>query len=481
MTLEEIRRGRQTPTQSYVLPYKETEGVEALKIYESTGREAQEWQSLLTCDIMAVNEDGLWLHTRFGYEVPRRNGKNEVIGIRELYGLIKGERILHTAHRTTTSHAAFERLITLLDAMGYKEYQRVKKGEEPADGYTAFRQFGLESIKLFFGGVVNFRTRSSKGGLGEGYDVLIIDEAQEYETDQESALKYVVSDSENPQTIMCGTPPTAVSSGTVFEKFRDKTLSGGNQDSGWAEWSVSEMTDPYDVNAWYECNPSMGIILTERDIIAEIGDDDIDFNIQRLGLWIKYNQKSAINENEWKALQFNDMPDFDSKLSIGIKYSKDGLNVAMGVAVKTTAGIFVEVLDCRQRREGNDWMLNFIKNVEKQVAQIVVDGQGAQEVFNKDINDWGIKIKPILPTVKEVTTANAQFENAIFEKTLKHGGQPSLKQVVSNCEKRAIGTNGGFGYKAIHPEDEISLMDCIILAHWSAINAKEKKIQKASC
>ena len=35
--MEEIRRGRQTPTQSYVLPYKETEGVEALKIYESTG------------------------------------------------------------------------------------------------------------------------------------------------------------------------------------------------------------------------------------------------------------------------------------------------------------------------------------------------------------------------------------------------------------------------------------------------------------
>ena len=46
LNLEEIRRGIQTPTQSYVLPYKETEGVEALKIYESTGREAQEWQSL---------------------------------------------------------------------------------------------------------------------------------------------------------------------------------------------------------------------------------------------------------------------------------------------------------------------------------------------------------------------------------------------------------------------------------------------------
>ena len=40
------------------------------------------------------------------------------------------------------------------------------------------KQFGLERIEWLSGdGVINFRTRSSKGGLGEGYDLLIIDEA----------------------------------------------------------------------------------------------------------------------------------------------------------------------------------------------------------------------------------------------------------------------------------------------------------------
>ena len=52
------------------------------------------------------------------------------------------------------------------------------------------------------------------------------DEAQEYQDDQESALKYVVTDSHNPQTILCGTPPTPVSSGTVFTKYRKDTLAG---------------------------------------------------------------------------------------------------------------------------------------------------------------------------------------------------------------------------------------------------------------
>lgn len=107
--------GRQTPTAAVVLPYTTTHGQEAIDLYNTTGRTAQQWQKLLLYDILAENEDGLWVHTKFGYSVPRRNGKNEIAAMRELYGLQRGENILHTAHRTTTSHAAWERLCSLLD------------------------------------------------------------------------------------------------------------------------------------------------------------------------------------------------------------------------------------------------------------------------------------------------------------------------------------------------------------------------------
>jgi len=113
----------------------------------------------------------------------------------------------------------------LLAAAGYKE----------KEDYKTTKQFGLEKIEMLKGdkkGVINYRTRSSKGGLGEGFDLVVIDEAQEYTDDQDTALKYVVSDSLNPQIIYLGTPPTAVSAGTVFLKYRDKTLQGQNQDSG---------------------------------------------------------------------------------------------------------------------------------------------------------------------------------------------------------------------------------------------------------
>ena len=75
--MTEGRKGRQTPTRSVVLPYTSTLGGEAIEIYNSTGRTAQEWQELLVSDILAYNEDGLWIHTKYGYSVPRRNGKNE--------------------------------------------------------------------------------------------------------------------------------------------------------------------------------------------------------------------------------------------------------------------------------------------------------------------------------------------------------------------------------------------------------------------
>lgn len=116
--MTKARLGNQNPTQSVILPHKKSLYKQAISSYEDSGRTAQEWQISLTKHIYAINNDGLWTHTKFGYSLPRRNGKNEVAVIREIEGLQRGEQILHTAHRTTTSHTAWERLCRLLDKTG---------------------------------------------------------------------------------------------------------------------------------------------------------------------------------------------------------------------------------------------------------------------------------------------------------------------------------------------------------------------------
>lgn len=119
--MAKTRIGNQNPTKSVFLPSVKSEYKKAIDLYRKTGRKEQIWQENLLKHLLAKNQDNLWTHTKFGYSLPRRNGKNEVVAIRELYGLFSGEKGLHTAHRTTTSHAAFERLIKFLNDIGFVE------------------------------------------------------------------------------------------------------------------------------------------------------------------------------------------------------------------------------------------------------------------------------------------------------------------------------------------------------------------------
>lgn len=462
-----VRFGNQYPTQSVILPYTKTKYLEAIEPYTKTKRKCYEWQHNILKDIMAVDENGLWAHQKFGYSIPRRNGKTEIVYMLELWALENGLSTLHTAHRISTSHSSYEKLKKYLEDSGYVE------GED----FNSIKAKGQERLELYeTGGVIQFRTRTSSGGLGEGFDFLVIDEAQEYTTEQESALKYTVTDSANPMTIMCGTPPTPVSSGTVFTHYRDNTLAGKSRYSGWAEWSVEDIKDIHDIEAWYHSNPSMGYHLNERKIEAELGEDKLDHNVQRLGYWPKYNQKSAISEREWKALKVNRLPVLKGKLFVGIKYGNDGANVAMSIAVKTLSGkIFIEAIDCQSIRNGNQWIINFLKkaNVEK----VVIDGQSGQGILAAEMKDFKLKA-PILPTVKEIINANSRWEQGIFQKSFCHADQPSLTASATNSEKRNIGSSGGFGYKSQFDDMDICLMDSALLAHWACSNNKAKKKQQ---
>lgn len=459
------RVGRQDPTVSVIMAYEQTKGPEAVELYDGTENSVLEWQESLVYDIMATNEEGLWAHQKFGYSVPRRNGKSEMVLIRCLWGLKNSERILYTAHRTSTAHSVWERLSRLCE-------------KADINVESSFRAFGKEHLYCEGDGIIEFRTRTSTGGLGEGYDLLIIDEAQEYTPEQETALKYVVTDSLNPQTIMLGTPPTAISAGTVFPKYRKAVLRGDGYESGWAEWSVEKMTDPHDVDAWYETNPSLGTILRERTIRSEIGENPTDFNIQRLGLWLKYNQKSAISRNEWKALECETLPKLKGQLFVGVKFGHDGENAALSVAAKTEEDkIFLETVDCRPTKDGIGWILDFAEKAD--VRTIAADGDNGKYLLADAMKAHKIK-GLVLPKVPQIVKMNALFEQGISNGTICHMKQSAVEQIITNCDKRAIGSHGGFGYQSILDGADVAILDSMALAHWQCSEAKPKTKQSIS-
>ena len=165
----------------------------------------------------------------------------------------------------------------------------------------------------------------------------------------------------------------------------------------------------------------------------------MDFNIQRLGLWIGYNQSSAITEKDWNQLEVSELPDLTGPIHVGIKYGQNNRNVAMSIAVSTKDGkVFVESLDCRPIKAGNDWILDFL--TQASTAQVVIDGANGQGILQKEMRDARLSKKPVLPTVKEI-----------------------------------INANGGFGYKSQADEIDISLLDSVALAYWSCVSEKPKK------
>lgn len=145
----------------------------------------------------------------------------------------------------------------------------------------------------------------------------------------------------------------------------------------------------------------------------------------------------------------------------------------MSIASKTEDGkIFVEAIDCVSIRAGNNWIFEYFDNPK--LKGIAIDGASGQDLLVKTMKDRGIKIKPILPSVGEIITSNAMFEQALFSKTICHMGQVALRDVVTNCEKRLIGSKGGFGYSSLIDTQDISIMDSMILAHWLCATAKEQ-------
>ena len=479
-----MRIDNQNPSFTNVKSSKKSRGKAAIELYKKTGQQLLTWQQRQITNIESVNKDGLWTYMTYCICVSRRNGKGEILAAREFDGIVNlKEKVCHTAHRTTTSHDAFNRLYTLLKKAGYEEHSRKQK-VMPDKSFFASKQYGLEHIEVTGGGIIDFRTRTNNGGLGEGFDLLIIDEAQEYTDKQQSALSYTVSSSQNPQTIIVGTPPTMSSGGDVFVNIRNSVLEGKASETGWAEWSTPELVEGEalnDIETYKRYNPSFGSILTERKIKDELKNGVLDFNIQRLGFWCTFNQKSEISETDWDELKVCKLPQLTEERFLGIKYGRDGVNCALSLAAKTQDGrIFVETIDCTSVRAGNGWIFEYINNPK--VNKIAIDGASGQQLLANQIKDFKLKKQVILPTVAEIIQGNSMFEQALFSRSLCHMGQPTLTQVVTNCKKRLIGSKGGFGYSSLVETQDIAVMESMILAYWLAATSKEKmKSQGFSC
>ena len=153
--------------------------------------------------------------------------------------------------------------------------------------------------------------------------------------------------------------------------------------------------------------------------------------------------------------------------------------MAVAVAVRTEGDkIFSEVIGCKPIREGVLWIINFIRHAD--VNKVAVDGKNGVSVLVDTMKEMKMK-RPEIATVPQVIKANSMFDMAMEHGNFIHMKQSSVTQVVTNCERRKIGANGGLGYSSSLDGADIALLDSMILAYWICAETKaEKKKQRAA-
>lgn len=467
--------GKQKPRIQLEPKRKYTDGDDASELAKAYGLDMFEWQRTVLDAWLGRNRYDKYTATSCGLSVPRQNGKNAALEVRELYGLTCiGEKILHTAHQVKTVKKAFQRLASFFD--NPREYPELTEMVA-----SIRRTNGEEAIYLNNGGSIEFSARSRSAARGFTVDVVVFDEAQELTDDQFEAIMSTMSAAPlgNRQLIYTGTPPGPSSPGEVFPRIRDIALSGKDKRQAWHEWSVEDVGDVSDRKRWYETNPSMGLLLDEEFTETEFRQMSEDgFARERLGWWISSNSSVVIGQNEWNKLKTDDPPS-EGRLAFGVKFSPDGSSVALGACRVPDEGIpHVELVEYRSMRDGVTWLADWLIERKDNISVVVVDGKSHADELVAQLKAGRVSPRAIkLPSVGDVIASATRFHTAVKEKRVTHFDQPALNKTVSQCKKRPVGKNGGWGWGGIADSDS-SPLEAVSYAYWGNMTTKRRPGRK---
>lgn len=409
-----------------------SEGDDASWLAQSYGLTPDPWQVSVLRDWLGVR-DGRWAASRCGLSVPRQNGKNAILEVRELYGTVAlAERILHTAHEVKTARKAFRRL---LEFFGTKANDPYAPWPELNALVKEIRHTnGQEAIVLHNGGSVEFVARSRGSGRGFSVDVVVADEAQELSDAELEALQPTLSASNNPQTILTGTPPKmepGAEKGSVFIRMRASGVAGLGERLAWSEWSCPDDLSGVDLDdraLWAASNPAKGIRLREQTILDERDLFDADgFARERLGWWEPLqNQIGALDLEAWGKLA-DPSAERGKDVSFGVATAPDQSWVAVAVAWRRPDGL-VHVMGA-DYRPGTAWVAERVAELRQQWGgQVAVDTASRGMVVNADE-----------PGGTEQAQAHNNLATEVEAGRLRHGNESALNVSVREARWRPLG------------------------------------------
>lgn len=416
------------------------------------GRPLDPWQAEVILDAFGIGEDGLWSSYELILLLSRQNGKGgvtEAIELAALY-LFREPLIMHSAHQFKTASSALRRLSDIIEGSDWlrKRTKRI---------IQATNEPGIYLTKDAGGGILQFVARSLGSGRGLTGSKNIFDEAWALTVGQYAAQTPTLATIPNPQIIYTTTPPDEdigpVPEDAMLPSVRKRAVAGDPRTSVY-EWSPADGYDRTDRDVWYECNPALGIRISEwflakqLNAFTEAGRPE-KFDTEHLGVWpidgvIKWR---VIPSQAWEAAA--DVADsVTAPVAFGLEVEWDRSAAAFGVAWRRADGR--RQVELTQSDDGVDYRPGTAWCVDR-AAQLLAAHPGSVLVFDpggpagslkKDFEDAGIPFTPM--TMSDAGRAYGDFYDAfcgadVDKRDGRHGNQPDLNNAVSAAVKRTLG------------------------------------------
>lgn len=433
------------------------------------GLTPDDWQEDVLDAWLGRRRDGRWSAATCGLAVPRQNGKNGVIEVRELFGMVGlGERFLHTAHEVKTARKAFLRIASFFEnERQYPELAALVKEIRKTNGQ--------EAVVLTNGGSVEFIARSRGSGRGFTVDVLVCDEAQDLTDEELAALLPTISAAPlgNPQVILTGTPPDPAKNqqGEVFRRVRLDGESGRDPRLAWVDYGAADgaLPDVDDRAAWARHNPALGLRLALGEVERERALMSPEtFARERLGWW---GDPSSVAEEVfapagWASARIPDRPPPAVK-AVGLAVSVDRAWASIGAAGEWSDGkLYVGAV---RRGRGTGWMVGEAARIQsEQGCLVVIDGKGPGADLIPTLEAAGVDV--LIAGSGDYLDACALVYDGVQDGSLTHMATDDLDASVFGAHWRLVGDRRAFGRKS--PSGDVSMLEAVTLAAWGARQGK---------